>query len=175
MRDRKKIVIFGLIILLTILTISISFFSQKRQTTKSKAAENQNQYVNVGNLFVEKKTTTPFSNSQSTITTPIKKQLINTNTLPTTGTWKGKMVKVVPSDRFFPEYDYFTYYGIRSIKGLRDGGIIGGGLHAFFIKNVTDTDWSNLELVEVPQSFDLYGNVTLKIIETNQDPSDQYL
>lgn len=97
-----------------------------------------------------------------------------TTNLPITGQWHGSTVKIVSDDRFFPQYNHFTYYGVYGIGGLRDGRVLLGGLNAFAIKDPSDTEWQALQLVVIPSSFNLQGFVARRIIETNAVNSDKY-
>jgi hypothetical protein len=127
--------------------------------------------VEVGSQFLEQKqkvnTTQPPSLQIPTSSfTPVQEDL------PATGEWQGRIVKVVPNDRFSPQ---FTSEGIKSLFTLRDHRIIGGGINAFFIKYPNDPSWRNLQFVEIPKNFNLEGNIFSKIIETNRSPSKIYL
>ena len=129
--------------------------------------------TDISHLFTEQKARVSSRQSPSLQITPIP-SVETSDALPTTGEWKGKAIKIIPIDRFFPETDHFIPEGIKSLTTLKDGRIIGGGKDAFFIKFSADVAWKNLQLVEIPNSFDLDGIRFIRIAETNTS-SDIYL
>lgn len=84
------------------------------------------------------------------------------------GQWQGKNVEMVPSDRFALDKNYFTNTdGISSMLSLKNGRLIGGGYDAFFIKEKDDTGWNNLNVVQIPESFNLANDTVRRMVEDN--------
>lgn len=73
----------------------------------------------------------------------------NPASLPVTGYWEGKTVKVVPNDRFPPEFYEITSEGVHSIQYMPDGRIFFGNYDIFGIKEKDDAEWERLTFYQL--------------------------
>ncbi len=171
--------VLGLLILVgLIVNVDFIFNKQANFSNQSKAAEINKPKIQGQKISGYKEITLqsapPKSVSLSSIA--VFPSLTQQPNLPITGNWQGKTVKVVPDDRFFPSYNFFTYYGVSSMNTLQNNQMIIGGLSGFALKAPEDTEWQNLVLVPADQFLGLSGNVISKTLQVfDQQNTDTYV
>lgn len=164
---RKKIL--SLIFLLTFLIalpISVYTVITQRMEIRKEAREKPSNWIEID--LGKHPQIKPKASSQE-----IKGKIFKPKkaSLPITGEWQSRTVKIVPNSYFDDLFK--TYYGINALEIMNGNRLFLGTYNGFAIKETGDSDWQNLQYFYLPPGLQV--NMIKEFTQTLSLPFDIYI